>query len=414
MIAAGALRLGSAFRAMRHREFRVYWVGQLVSVTGTWMQTLALGWLIYRLTDSPTVLGVLSAARFGPSLLGAPFAGVIADRFPRRPLVLMTQTLGLLQASTLAALTISGAVKVWQVLALAMFQGFVDTIDMPARQTLQVDLVGIEDLQSAVSLNASAFNAARIVGPAIAGVIVGAYGEGVCFVVNAVSFLAVLIALLTIRGGAPPPASGRSLRGDLAAGVRYAWTTPAVRAALLAVAVTSVAGLSYTTVLPVVARDVLGSGARGYGMLLAGAGVGAILGALVTAGGRGSEGARGRALAAQATLGVGLMAFGAARHLGLATGVLVVVGFAVAVQLSTTNGFLQTTAPPELRGRVISLYFWIFVGLSPIGGLAAGLVAERLGAPWTAVGAGTLCLLAATVAWLRSAAPTAPTAGGPS
>ncbi len=388
---------------MRHREFRVYWIGQLVSVTGTWMQTLALGWLVYRLTDSPTVLGVLSAARFGPALIGAPFAGVITDRFARRPLVLITQTLGLLQATALAALTLSGTVQVWQVLALALFQGIVDTLDMPARQTLQFDLVGIEDLQSAVSLNASGFNAARIVGPALAGVLVGAYGEGVCFLVNAVSFLAVLIALLLIRPRALPAAGASSLRADLVAGLRFAWESPPVRSALLAVAVTSVVGLSYATLLPVVARDVLRGGARGYGMLLAGAGVGAILGALGTAAGRGSEGGGRRAMVAQAALGAGLVALGSARHLAIATAVMLVIGLAVAVQLSTTNGFLQTSAPQEMRGRVISIYIWIFVGLSPIGGLVAGVVAEHAGAPRTAAGAGVICLLSAGVSGWRAA-----------
>lgn len=396
-------RLGGTFRAMRHRRFRVYWIGQFVSVNGTWMQTLALGWLVYRLTDSPSVLGLLSAVRFGPSLIGAPFAGVITDRFPRRPLVLLTQALGLLQASTLAALTLSGTVRVWQVLALALFQGIVDTFDMPARQTLQVDLVGVEDLQSAVALNATAFNAARIVGPALAGVIVGTYGEGVCFLVNAASFLAVLIALALIRTDPQPALAPRSLRSDLLEGLRYAWGTPPVRAALLAVATTSVVGLSYSTLLPVVARDVLHGGARGYGMLLAGAGVGAILGALATAARRGSEGAGRRALAAQATLGAGLVVLGAVRSLALATAVMVVIGLAVATQLSTTNGFLQTTAPPEMRGRVISIYIWIFVGLSPIGGLVAGLVAERAGAPRTAAGAGVVCVLSAAVTALRAA-----------
>jgi MFS family permease len=380
---------------MRHRQFRVYWIGQLVSVTGTWMQTLAQGWLLYRLTDSPFALGLLSAARFGPSLIGAPFAGVVTDRFPRRGLVLLTQTLGLLQAATLAALTLSGRVEAWHILAIAVVQGFIDTLDMPARQILQVDMVGIDDLQSAVSLNASAFNAGRIIGPAIAGILVGAWGEGVCFSVNAASYLAVLVALLAIPAGTLPSRVPSSWRGDLVAGLRYAWMTPAVRSALLAVATTSIAGLSYSTLLPVVARDVLHGGANGYGVLLAGAGVGAILGALRSASGSDSERASVRALAGQAALGAGLVALGAARSLALAAAVMVVIGFAVAMQLSTTNGFLQTTAPPELRGRVMSIYFWIFVGLSPIGGLAVGWAAEHAGAPVTAAGAGTICLLAA-------------------
>jgi MFS family permease len=396
---------------MRHPHFRVYWAGQLVSVTGGWMQTLAQGWLLYRLTDSPFALGLLSAARFGPSFLGAPIAGVVTDRFPRRGLVLLTQSLGLVQALVLTALTLSGHVQAWHILAIAAVQGFIDTLDMPARQILQVDMVGIADLQSAVSLNASAFNGARIVGPAIAGVIVGAWGEGVCFAINAASYLAVLVALVTIPAGERPARAGGSWRIELVDGLRYVLATPPVRSALLAVATTSIVGLSYSTLLPVVARDVLHGGVHGYGVLLAGAGVGAILGALRAASGRGPGEARLRALAGQGTLGVGLLALGVVRSLAVAALVMVVIGFAVAMQLSTTNGFLQTTAPSELRGRVMSIYFWIFVGLSPIGGLAAGWVAERAGAPVTAGAAGAICLAAAATAaareWRRRA-----TAGG--
>jgi len=397
MSAEGRSGAGGAFRAMRHPQFRVYWVGQLVSVTGTWMQTLAQGWLLYRLTDSPFALGLLSVARFGPSFVGAPLAGVVADRFSRRALVLLTQALGLVQASVLAALTLAGVVEPWHILALAGLQGFVETLDMPARQTLQVDLVGIADLQSAVSLNASAFNGARILGPALAGVLVGAWGEGVCFSVNVVSYLAVLVALAAIRPSARPARSPSSWRADLADGVRFVRATPQVRSALAAVATTSLVGMSYATLLPVVARDVLHGGAHGYGMLLAGAGVGAILGALATASGSGAEHAAARTLAAQATLGAALIALGAARSVTVGTGVMVLIGFAVAVQLSTTNAFLQTSAPPELRGRVMSIYSWIFVGLSPFGGLTAGWVAERVGAPVTAAGAGAICLAAAAV-----------------
>src|SRR5664279_4472982 len=254
-------RLAHAFRALRHRPFRIFWIGQWLSVNGTWMQTTAQAWLVYRLTDSPLVLGILSAVRFGPALVGSPIAGVLTDRLPRRLVVLSTQSLSLVQATLMAVLTLSGAVRVWQVLLLAFFQGIVDTLDTPARQTLQVDIVGVEDLQSAVSLNASAFNAARMVGPALAGVMVAAWGEGVCFAVNAFSYLAVLVAL------------------------------------------------AFT------------------------------------------------------------------RTLAVASVWMVVIGLGVAIQLSTTNGFLQTTAPPHMRGRVVSLYIWLFSGLSPVGGFAAGWIA---------------------------------------
>ncbi len=269
-------RLRHTFRALEHREYRVYWVGQAVSVTGTWMQTVAQSWLLYRLTDSPLALGFLAAARFGPSLFLSPVAGVLTDRFRRRTIVLLTQGASLVQATVLAGLTLAGAIEVWHILVLALGQGIVDTLDMPARQTLQVDLVGVEDLQSAVSLNSTAFNGARMVGPAVAGVLVAAYGEGVCFAVNAASYLAVLLALLALRLPAGATSTGGSIVTQLREGLAFAWREPGVRAALGAVSVTSALGLSYSTLLPVLARDVLGGGVQGYGLLLAGAGIGAI------------------------------------------------------------------------------------------------------------------------------------------
>jgi MFS family permease len=396
-----ASRLRHTFRALRHRGFRVYWIGQWVSVNGTWMQTTAQAWLVYRLTDSPLALGLLSAARFGPALVGAPIAGVMTDRFPRRLLVLLTQSASLVQASLLAALTLSGMVRVWHVMVMAFLQGVVDTLDMPARQTLQVDIVGVEDLQSAISLNSSAFNAARMLGPALAGILVAAWGEGVCFAVNAFSYLAVLVALLLIRTRQTAPAPAGSMRSHLVEGLRYAWGDPQVRIILGAVAVTSAFGLSYTTLLPVFARDVLHAGPTGFGVLLASAGLGAVFGALGAASRRETRGARRVMAVGQFALGVGLMALAVTRHLAAAMGWLVLVGLGVAIQLSTTNGFLQTTAPDHLRGRAVSMYLWLFSGLAPIGGLAAGWVAEHAGAPWTAGGAGIACVLSALLMGLE-------------
>ena len=403
-----ASRLSHAFRALRHRPFRVYWIGQWLSVNGTWMQTTAQAWLVYRLTNSPLMLGILSAVRFGPALIGSPIAGVFTDRLPRRLVVLTTQSLSLVQATVMAALTLSGTVRVWHVLLLAFAQGIVDTLDTPARQTLQVDIVGVEDLQSAVSLNASAFNAARMVGPALAGVMVAAWGEGVCFAANAVSYLAVLVALLTIRTEPAPRRQTRSLREELGEGVRYAWGNRQVRTMLGAIAVTSVFGLSYTTLLPVFARDVLHGGVRGFGILMSSGGLGAVFGAIAAAASRSGRHIGLLMALGQGTLGLGLVALAATRSLTVASPLMVLIGLGVAVQLSTTNGFLQTTAPPHMRGRVVSLYIWLFSGLSPIGGFAAGWIAEHAGAPATAAGAGVACALAAVLTgvempWLRAA-----------
>ena len=390
-------RMSHAFRALRHRHFRVFWIGQWLSVNGTWMQTTAQAWLVYRLTNSPLMLGFLSVARFGPALVGSPIAGVLTDRLPRRLLVLTTQSVSLVQASLLAALTLTGVVRVWHILVLAVFQGVVDTLDTPARQTLQVDIVGVEDLQSAVSLNSSAFNAARMVGPALAGLLVALWGEGVCFAINAVSYLAVLVALLTIRTGTQPRPAIGSLRGELAEGLHYAWGNRQVRMMLAAIAVTSGFGLSYATLLPVFARDVLRGGVKGFGLLMSSGGLGAVFGALAAATRRGARHTGLIMAAGQSSLGFGLIALACTRNLPLAAAWMVMIGLGVAIQLSTTNGFLQTTAPPQMRGRVVSLYIWLFSGLSPIGGFIAGWVAERAGAPWTAAGAGAACVVSAAL-----------------
>mgnify|MGYP001247142706 CR=1 FL=1 len=389
--------LSSTFRALRHRNFRLFWVGQWVSVTGTWMQTMAQSWLVYRLTDSPLALGLLSAARFGPSLVAAPLAGVMADRFPRRNLVLSAQALAMGQAGVLAALTLSGAVQVWHVLALALVQGMVEAVDMPARQALQLDLVGAEDLQSAVSLNSVAFNAARMVGPALAGVLVVVASEGVCFALNAASYLAVLVALVSIPATPTQREVAVGMRARLVEGLRFVWGEVQLRRILLAAGVTSLFGLSYVTLLPVLARDVLGAGAGGYGLLLGGAGLGAMAGALATASRRSGAGTVRAISWGQVVVGGGLVALAASRRVDVALALMVVIGAAVAVQLSISNAAMQVSAPEGLRGRVISLYIWIFAGLAPVGGLLAGAAAEVTSATATAAACGLACMVSALV-----------------
>ncbi|HNX95431.1 MAG TPA: MFS transporter [Holophaga sp.] len=261
-------RLQHTFRAMRHGEFVVYWAGQAISVIGTWMQSTALSWLVYRITSSPVALGVMALARFGPSLLGAPFAGLLVDRFPRRKVVILTQATSLTLAIPLAYLTLTNQVQLWQLLVLAVAQGCVDTLDMTARQTFQMDIVGPEDVQSAVALNSAAFNSARMVGPVLAGVIVHFWSEGICFVLNAVSYLTVLISLFTIRGK-PHVAStalGPVLR-EIRTGFSFVWRTPPIRVRMLAMGVTSALGLSIQTLLPVFVVSQLHGDAQSFGML---------------------------------------------------------------------------------------------------------------------------------------------------
>lgn len=386
-------RLRHAFRAFRHRDFQLFWTGQGISVSGTWMQTAAQSWLVYRLTDSPLHLGLLTLSKFGPALVIAPFAGLLADRFPRKRILLCTQAASLLVAAMLAFLALSGIIQVWQIMTLALVQGCIDATDMTVRQTFQMDLVGSDDLQSAVSLNSAAFNSARIVGPLFAGILIEWLGEGPCFAINAASYVAVLISLLLIRTQPPKSlAKPRPAFEAIAAGMSYVWETPAIRRVMLAVALTSAVGLSANTLTAALARDILHTGAQGYTRLLLGAGVGAILGSLTAAAVSSSRRASLVNFLMLCGLGASLMGLSQARSLAMAVLCMTLVGSMASVQLSTSNAFLQTESPQEMRGRVVSLYVWIFQGLAPVGGFAAGWLAAWTGIPTAILWAGILCL----------------------
>jgi MFS family permease len=382
-----------AFRALRHPPFRRYWLGWAISVLGSWMQTVAQGWLLYRLTNSPQALGLLTALRFGPSLVGLPFAGVLTDFFPRRRLLAATQAAGILQASLLAWLAFSGQVVAWHILALALFQGLIDTLDMPARQSFQGDLVPVEDLQSAVSLNSTVFNAGRLLGPAVAGMVVAAYGESWCFALNALSFVPFFFAVLSVDEGPTSPRKDLAVFRQLAEGFSYAWGERKIRRLLAGVWVTATFGLAYSTLLPAFAKTTLGTDARGYGLLLAASGLGAMFGSLSVAAREDQRGRGWRVLVAQGVLGLALGTLALARTLWLAGVALVFAGAAVAAQLATTNGYIQTHSPPFLRARLISLYIWIFSGSTPLGGLWAGALAQKLGIPWALGLGGAFCLV---------------------
>ncbi len=387
--------LRHAFRALRHRNFQIFWIGQGISVSGTWMQTTAQSWLVYRLTGSPLYLGLLAVAKFGPSMALAPFAGLLADRLPRRKVLICTQSASLLVATTLAILAIWGVIRVHHVMALAFLQGCIDSLDMTVRQTFQMDLVGPEDVQSAVSLNSAAFNSARMVGPPIAGALIAWLGEGPCFALNAASYLAVLLSLFPIRAN---PVLRRpdqhSALEQISTGLRFVWGSPSIRLVLSAVALTSAVGLSAHTLTPALARDILHSGSQGYGRLLLAVGIGSILGSLTAAAASTSQ----RATLVNSLMlcgqGASLLALGLSRTMPAAMLSLMLLGAMPSMQLSTCNSFLQTAAPPELRGRILSIYVWIFHGLAPLGGLAAGWAAQRAGIPTAILAAGGISILA--------------------
>lgn len=409
-------RFADGLRALRHHDFRLYFFGQLVSLIGTWMQAVAQGWLMHRLTSSAFMLGLLSFAQFAPVLPLALYAGVIADRTERRTMLLWTQSLLLAQAVALAIVVSAGVVQPWMVIALACVYGIVNTFDLPARQTFVVDMTGKDDLPNGIALNSAAFNAARILGPAVAGVLVATMGEAGCFWLNALSFLAVLVSLLMMKrgrrvratpAGAEPgsgtssaaaaaaragsraldPAPGtsatpaRGVSNTLTEGLAYAWATPSIRQLLVLLAVCAGLGFQYNVLLPVYARDVLHSGARTYGWLFSAFGVGSLVAAVRMTVTRGRWALRRHLMFGLASGGIGLAGFAWVRSLPLMLAFAALAGFGLILYVSSTNTLIQMTVEDRYRGRVMSLYTLFFVGTSPFGALIAGAIAQRFGAP---------------------------------
>jgi predicted MFS family arabinose efflux permease len=377
------------------------------------MQSVGQSWLVLELTNSPFRLGLIGALQFGPILLFSFLSGAISDRVRKRRLLLGTQSALMLQAFTLAVLVASGHVQFWHVAVLAALYGLATTLDMPSRQAYIAHLVPRGDLMNAIALNSAVFNGARVVGPAVAGLLVARYGTAAAFLMNGASFIAVLAALAAIRTeGAPSPRSGAGLRAEIAEGVRYAAGTPRVALVMSLLVVVSLFVVNMNVLVPLIARNVLHEGAHGFGLLMAALGVGAMAGALAVAafsGGRPSLGmVVGPALAAAALL----LLLATARQFGLTAAVLVALGFAQIVFMTSCNTTVQIAVPDELRGRVMGLYALVFAGMTPIGALIMGTVAEHWGVSRAcAVGgiAGLLLILALTGLWRRRhAAPAGP------
>ncbi|WP_068804067.1 MFS transporter [Immundisolibacter cernigliae] len=391
-------------RALRHRNFKLFFFGQLLSLPGTWIQMVAQSWLIYRLTDSAVLLGLAGFASQFPVFLIAPLGGALADRFSRHRLLIGTQVASAVLALSLAALTLSGQVEVWHVFTLASLLGVVNGFDLPARQAFTVQLVGREDLPNAIALNSSAFNAARLVGPAVAGVLVAAAGEGWCFLLNGVSYATVLAALLAMRlTPTEKPIHTGSMLEHIVDGIRYVRGHLPIRSLLLLLGMVSLAGMPYAVLMPVFADRILHGGPQGLGILMSCAGGGALVGALLLAARRSPRGLGGWVPWAAFGFGLGLVGFSLSRNFWLSGVLLVPTGFAMMVQMAASNTLLQMMVPDALRGRVMSLYSMMFMGMAPLGSLLAGSLAEVIGAPGTVAGGGALCMLAAL--WFRRRLP---------
>jgi MFS family permease len=389
----------SPFRALRHRNFRLFFLGQSISLVGTWAQTVAQGWLVLELTNSPYYVGMVSALGTLPILLVSLPAGVIADRVNKHGMVVLTQTLSLLQTLTMAILVVTHRIILWEVAAIAVFFGVVRAFDTPTRQAFIVELVGKDDLVNAIALNSSAFNAARVVGPSIAGVLIGAVGIAWCYFLDAASYVAVIVGLLMMR--LPEFLRPAPIRpwAQFREGASFVRRDRRVLALVAMTAVVSIFGFPYLIMMPVFARDVLRVGAPGLGVMMAAVGVGAVAAALGLAA-YGPHIRKGRLLLwTGPILGLAIAAFAVTPWFPLTLAILPISGGAMILNSAVTNTLLQTIVPDALRGRVMGFYTFMFMGMAPFGAYQIGWSAERFGAPAAAAAGGLVCTATALVVW---------------
>jgi MFS family permease len=391
---------GLAFmlRALKSRNYRLFFSGQSISLVGTWMTRIATSWLVYRLTNSALLLGVVGFVGQIPSFLLAPVAGVLVDRWNRRRLLVATQVMAMAQSLALAVLTLAGVVRIWHVIALSAFQGVINAFDMPARQAFVVEMVDKpDDLSNAIALNSSMVNAARLLGPSLAGVIIALVGEGWCFMLDGVSYMAVIASLLlmAIPRAVQQRVEGENLLSQIREGWNYIVGFRAIRNMLLLLALVSLLGMPYTVLMPVFATEILGGGPYTLGWLMAASGMGALMGALFLAARRSVVGL-GKFIPAMAgTFGAGLIVFSFSRSLWLSLLLMVVTGLGFMAQMAISNTLLQTIVDEDKRGRVMSFFTAASMGTTPFGSLLAGAMAAKIGAPYTLLISGVCCVAGA-------------------
>ena len=402
---ASTIAWGGSLRALRSRNYRLFFAGQSVSLIGTWMTRLAISWIVYQLTDSAFLLGLTSFLGQIPAFFVAPIAGVWLDRWDRRRVLVITQVLAMIQSLALAALAFTGAINLWWVIGLALFQGLINAFDMPARQAFVVEMIEERgDLGNAIALNSSIVNGARLVGPAIAGMLIAAAGAGVCFLIDGISYIAVICSLVAMKV-APfrPEAARKSALRELAEGWTYVAGSPAIRSILLLLALVSIVGMPYAVLMPVVAVSILHGGAHTLGFLVGMSGVGALASAISLALRRTVIGLGKRIAVSAGLFGGGLVLLGISGSLWVSLLLMTITGFGMMQQMAASNTILQTIAADDKRGRVMAFYTMAILGMNPIGSLLAGAVAERIGVPATMIWAGAICLAAA--AWFYSKLP---------
>jgi len=404
--AKGRSGIAFMFRALEHRNYKLFFSGQSISMIGTWMTRIATSWLVYRLTGSAFLLGVVGFAGQIPSFLLAPFAGVIVDRWNRHHLLVATQVLAMIQSLALAVLALTGYIQIWHVIALSIFQGLVNAFDMPARQAFVVEMVERrEDLANAIALNSSLVNAARLLGPSIAGVVIAAVGEGWCFFIDGVSYIAVIASLLAMKvaPSAIKAVKKANVLQQFREGWDYVYGFPPISKILLLLAFVSLVGMPYSVLMPIFATDVLHGGPHTLGFLMAASGVGALCGAVFLAARKTVVGL-GRYIPRMAALfGIGLIGFSISRVEWLSMVLMVVTGLGFMAQMATSNTIIQTIVDEDKRGRVMSFYTMAFMGTAPFGSLLAGSLAAQIGAPNTLLIGGVCCVLGAV--WFQRALP---------
>ncbi len=392
------------FSALSHRNFRLFWYGQCISMIGSWMQNVGQAWLILQLTNSPFLLGLITTLQTLPIMILSLFAGVYIDRFPKRNLVILTQTGLMILAFLLSFITLSGIAKYWHVAVLATLLGLLNTIDNPARQALLIDLVGKDDLLNAIALNSSAFNLARIIGPAVAGILIGYLGIGLCFLINGLSFVVVIIVLLRIdvKGEVRSMTDGASFKRDMAEGIRYVAKTPRIYVAMLLMFLISTFAMNFNILVPVFIKIDLGMNASRYGFLMAAMGGGALAGALTLAQSA-KKGARMRVLFLGAfwfSIFEGILGF--ASGLGTSMIFIALTGFFMIIFSATCNTTVQVNSEDNVRGRVMSVYNLVYNGVAPIGSMYAGTLSENLGAGWTFVISGVIGVISCLIAYIAA------------
>jgi MFS family permease len=395
-------RFSHAWRALRHRNFRLFFTGQSISLIGTWMTRVATSWLVYRLTGSALLLGIVSFAGQIPTFLLAPFAGVLVDRLNRRNLLVWTQVLAGIQSLALAALTLAKVITIHEIIALSALQGLINAFDMPGRQSFLVQMVeDKKDLSNAIALNSSIVNMARLVGPAIAGIIIAGVGEGYCFAIDGLSYIAVVVSLLMMR---VPPSTIVRVTTSMLEQLREGWTYVVhfrpIRTILTLFALLSLMGMPFMVLMPIFASQILHGGAHTLGYLMGASGVGALISAISLALRKSVRGLTTMIQIAAVMFGSGLILFGLSRYIALSFLLLILVGFGMMQGLAASNTVIQTLVPEDKRGRVMSYYTMAFVGMAPFGSLLAGALAHRFGAPHAVMITGSFCLLGA--AWFTT------------